>query len=241
MPRFNILIVEDEFLIAAELQTRLNGLGYSVPKIVATGHEALAAIEQQEPDLVLMDINLWGNLDGISVAKIIKERYQIPIIFLTSNTDDLTFAQARKVEPEAFLSKPFRAKDLQHAIELVIQKLDHQESANLTEDTIVMEDRIFVKHHNRMHRVYTNDICYIEADRAYCKLITETDDFHLSMSLKSLYERISLPNLIRVHRSYVVNIRKMSSFSDVYVYFGEVKIPIGRAYRDDFFKRIRTV
>ncbi|MFK7937541.1 MAG: response regulator [Saprospiraceae bacterium] len=242
MNDFTILVVEDDFIIAADLQARLNRMGYSVPRTVASGNETLAALEKFVPDLILLDIQLKGSLDGISVASLIQEKYQIPIIFLTSNTDSLTFDRARKVNPAAFLSKPLRQKDLQHAIELIREKREQvDEGDGLTEETIVLQDRIFIRNKSKMERVFFADIHYMEADRAYCKLVTDQQNFHLSLTLKGVMEQIQLTDLVRVHRSFAVNIKKMTGFSDLYVYFDDVKIPIGRAHKEQFMKLIRTI
>lgn len=241
MSPYTILVVEDDYIIAADLQVRLNRLGYSVPRTVATSHDALDAVRKTPPDLIILDIQLKGSLDGISTAALIQEEFQIPIIFLTSNTDALTFDRARKVIPEAFLSKPFRQKDLIHSIELAKEKSFNPKEEVSAEDTIILQDRIFIRTKNKMERVFFKDICYLEANRAYCKIITDKKNYPLYISLKSFIEKVPLKWLVRVHRSYIVNIQKISGFNDSYVYFNEVKLPISRNYKENFITLIHTI
>ena len=123
MESTTILIVEDDPIIAADLQDRLTESGYAVLGPVAAGEEALPFFQQANPpDLVLMDIQLEGEWDGIETTRRIREQHGVPVIFLTSNSDDKTFREARRAGPQAFLSKPFRGRDLRHAIELAIQQ-----------------------------------------------------------------------------------------------------------------------
>lgn len=117
-----ILVVEDEYLVALSMQRKLESMGYSVPDTVATGEEAIRQTEQLQPDLVLMDIMLAGQLDGIAAADTIRQRYNIPIIYLTAYSDDDTLRRAKITEPFGYLLKPFAGKELQTAIEMALYK-----------------------------------------------------------------------------------------------------------------------
>ncbi len=115
-----ILIVEDEPIIAADLQDRLVDLGYQVVANVDNGEDALLEIREEAPNLILMDMHLAGTLDGIETAIRLRETTNTSLIFLTSNSDEVTFRRARQAGPQAFISKPFRGRDPFHAIELAI-------------------------------------------------------------------------------------------------------------------------
>ncbi len=118
----NILIVEDEHIVAMELKSRLNELGYSVCAAVATGEDAITKSIELLPDLILMDINIKGEFDGVEAAKRIKNQYEIPIIFLTAFTDDKTLDRAKVVEPYGYIVKPFEERELHTTIEIAIHK-----------------------------------------------------------------------------------------------------------------------
>ncbi|MEW6126762.1 MAG: response regulator [Acidobacteriota bacterium] len=117
-----ILIVDDEIIIARELEARLTLLGYEVTGIASSGREAIALIEETEPDLVLMDIVIKGDLDGIETAAKIRRRWSIPVIYLTAYTDDTTLQRARITEPFGYIVKPFSERELRANIEMALYK-----------------------------------------------------------------------------------------------------------------------
>lgn len=117
-----VFVVEDEGIIAADIQDRLTSLGYEVPATVATGEEALAKIPQFSPDVVLMDIVLQGQMDGIEAAAEIREKHKIPVVFLTAHADESTVKRAKITEPFGYILKPFEERELQTALEMTLHK-----------------------------------------------------------------------------------------------------------------------
>lgn len=122
MTQARILIVEDEGLIAADIEDRLTRLGYQVDGWASTGEEAIKNIDTCLPDLILMDIMLRGNIDGIAVAEHVHQHYQIPVIFLTAYSDETMIERAKRTEPFAFLLKPFNERELRSNIEMTLYK-----------------------------------------------------------------------------------------------------------------------
>jgi two-component system, response regulator PdtaR len=122
MKKTTILIVEDEFITAADLQGVLMDMGYDVPKGVDCGEEAIVQAGILHPDIVLMDITLRGKLTGIEAAQTIREQYAIPVIFLTAHSDDPTFQKAIQSEPFGFIIKPFEPHNLHTSIEMALLK-----------------------------------------------------------------------------------------------------------------------
>ena len=118
----SILVVEDEMVVAMDLGNRLRKLGFDVCDVVPSGGEALLAVEQSSPDLVLMDIMLKGDMDGIEAAREIKARLKIPVLYLTAYTDDETLERAKMTEPAGYISKPFKEEDLHSNIEMALHK-----------------------------------------------------------------------------------------------------------------------
>lgn len=117
-----ILIVEDEMLIGAKISMLLTNLGYEVTGILPRGEEAIAHVKENPPDIILLDINLKGKMDGIETAASLQQK-NIPVIYLTANSDEATFNRAKQTRPAAFIKKPFKQLDLQRAIELTISRL----------------------------------------------------------------------------------------------------------------------
>ncbi|MEO6785327.1 MAG: response regulator [Chthoniobacteraceae bacterium] len=122
IPRPKILIVEDEAVIAMEIEMRLAKMGCEIVGNAATGDKALAIAEGSRPDLVLMDINLVGSLDGVETAARLRARFDIPVVFLTAYSDDATIRRAAVSGPLGYLTKPFSDRDVRAAIEVALYK-----------------------------------------------------------------------------------------------------------------------
>lgn len=121
-PAGPILIVEDEAIVAADLEQRLERLGYTIMGPAASGSEALALARLRAPQLALMDIRLQGPIDGIAVAEILRKELDVPVIFLTAHADQATLDRAKVAESFGYLLKPFDERLLQITIEMAIYK-----------------------------------------------------------------------------------------------------------------------
>ena len=117
-----LLVVEDEAIVAADLEDRLNRMGYNVIGTAESGDEAIQLVRDLKPDLVFMDIMLKGEMDGIEAAAIIREMQSIPVIFLTANSNDAIINRAKVSEPFAYLLKPFEERHLKINIEMSLYK-----------------------------------------------------------------------------------------------------------------------
>lgn len=120
--KYKILVVEDEFIVAADIRMTLQKLNYSVLSTVNNGEDALKKVLFERPDLILMDITLKGNLDGIETAKIIMAKHGIPVIYLSALNDERTIDRALSTKPYGYLIKPFATVELQTAIKSALTK-----------------------------------------------------------------------------------------------------------------------
>ncbi len=242
-----VLIVEDEMIIAARISMHLEQMGYEIAGIIPRGEEAILHCKESPPDIILLDIQLKGDLDGIETAQILQTEMDIPIIYLTSNSDQSHFERAKKTRPFAFLSKPYQKTDLQRAIELVLHRINTETKLSTkaknepTEDSYMLSDRIFVRHKNAMVKVFLKDILYVEAERSYCRIATKDTEYLLSMPLKELEEKLQVAQLFRLHRSFIVNLQQMDEVADSHVTVGRKAIPIGKSYKEAFLKRIQLI
>ena len=117
-----VLIVEDEKIVAADIRENLRSLGYSVPAVISSGEEAISEASQNHPDLVLMDIQLKGRIDGIEAARLVQGRLNIPVVFITAFADDATIQRAKSTDPYGYIVKPFGKKELQTTIQIALHK-----------------------------------------------------------------------------------------------------------------------
>ena len=209
-----LLIVEDDMIIAANISLQLTSLGYEVTGIVPRGEEAIRHVQDNPPDIVLLDVNLKGNLDGIETARQMQQHGPMPIIYLTANADEATFSRAKATHPHAFITKPFRQIDLERAIALAISRIE-TEPGNETElpnadlPPVMLSDRIFVRHKDRMVKINLDAILYIEADRNYCRIFTHDKEYMLATPLKVIEEKLPAQKFLRVHRSYMLNLAQV--------------------------------
>jgi len=127
-----ILIVEDQRLIAADLENTLKKLGYMVVGNVASGEEAISTSDQVRPELVLMDVRLRGEMDGVHAAEIIRDRFNLPVVFLTAYADEETILRAKKTTPYGYLVKPFNERELRATIEIAFYT--HQMERTLADE-----------------------------------------------------------------------------------------------------------
>ena len=246
MEQLNLLIVEDNLIIGHDLSMRLQKAGYQVTDVIGSGPEAIEHLREHEVDLVLLDITLESEMDGIQVAEILNEEFQIPFIFLTANLDEATFERAKKTNPYAFITKPFKSIDLVNAIELASQRLLEESSGepqllNKRKVPYLLDDRIFVRHKERMVKIYVEEIHYVEADRSYCKVFTADKEYLLSAPLSQIEQKIKSEHFMRVHRSFLVNLRMVDSFDEQFLYFNDIRIPVSRSNRKDVLERFRKI
>ena len=239
----SILIVEDDMIIAANISLQLTKLGYEVTGIISRGEEAIVQVKDYPPDILLLDIRLKGSLNGIETAKAIQEFQNIPIIYLTANNDEATFASAKETRPRAFITKPFNKLNLERSIALVVEQLkkENHGSAQNHKNLEVLKDRIFVRHKGKMTKLLLNDILFIEADRNYCTIVGEKGSYVLSSTLKNMEDKLPKSHFIRVHRSFMVNISKLDVVTDNHLEIKRKVIPLSKSHRGLLMDRLQMI
>ncbi len=243
-----ILVVEDEMIIGAKISMQLTSLGYEVTGMLPRGEEAILHVQQNKPDIILLDINLKGKIDGIETARQIQLQNNIPIIYLTANADEATFNRAKPTKPAAFISKPFKQLDLQRAIELTISRMAEQdngssiqESTDNSGQSFILSDRIFIRHKEKMVKIMLADILYMEADRNYSHIFTTTKEYVLSVTLKTIEEKLPVKLFQRIHRSYIINIMHVDEVAENHAIIAQKPIPLGTGIKEQLMQRLQTL
>ncbi len=242
-----ILVVEDEMIIGAKISMFLTELGYEVTGILPRAEDALLHLEANAPDIALLDIQLKGNMNGIALAQILHHEKHIPVIFLTANSDDATFQQAKAAKPFAFLAKPFKKTDLQRALELTISLMAVPEPPGQAppeteaDKLYVLPDRIFVNYKEKMVKIRFDAIHYVEAERNYCRIVTTGKEYLLSMPMKSLEDKLPPSLFQRIHRSYLINLSYVEEVMENGVLVGSKHLPVSQSLRAAFLKRLMKV
>jgi CheY-like chemotaxis protein len=134
-PEVTILLVEDEVIVAEDVRRRLENLGYTVIGIATRGKDAIAMTMKFHPRLILMDIGLRGGMDGIETVRAIREQVDVPVIFASAYSDDVTLQRAREAEPQGFVLKPFEERELRTTVELALYKHATEQTLRANEST----------------------------------------------------------------------------------------------------------
>ncbi|MFT7102266.1 MAG: DNA-binding LytR/AlgR family response regulator [Bacteroidia bacterium] len=250
MAKTSILVVEDESIVAKDIQQSLKKLGYSVPSVENSGEDAIDSAGQHRPDLILMDIMLKGEISGIEAAQQIKNRYQIPIIFLTAYADESTLSKAKVTEPYGYIIKPFKEIDLHTSIEMALYKHGKEQEVKKERDlysSIVLDksadDCIFVKSNSRLVKVKTNEMYFVEALKDYVIIYTKDAKYTVHSTMKDMLAKLSSSEFLRVHRSYIVRVDKIVAIEQNNLVIEDDKkiIPVGGSYRDELHSRLKFV
>lgn len=239
MEKIKIGIVEDELMIAENIIMTLEDLGYETTEPATNYTAALEMIEEEQPDLLLLDIVLSGHKDGIDLAHAVKERYNIPFIFLTSNADQATIDRAKALNPPSYLVKPFNRNDLFVAIELAAHA--HRNRADEPEnkkEAPRLKDTLFVKHNSLFFKVKFADICYLNSDHVHVDIHTIGNKYTDRKSLSEYEEILPKNQFIRIHRSYLINIEFIEAIGPVTVIVKGQELPVARKYKDDLMKLV---
>ncbi|MFK7969895.1 MAG: LytR/AlgR family response regulator transcription factor [Bacteroidia bacterium] len=227
MSEIRILIVEDDPIIAMDIAANLEDMGYLPLEDINNGPEAVTQVMKEEPDLVLLDINLKGEWDGIETAGRLRRMADLPIIFLTALSDRDTVDRAKLVEPDAFLVKPFQKRELQIAIEMALYRYSKAVSPD---NEVLLKDAIFIKEKNGLTKIMIEDILWVEAENSYAKLVTKSKEVLLSSNLGSISENLRAHSFARIHRSFMINLKHLDGIQENMVIIGDKSIPISKNY-----------
>jgi two-component system, LytTR family, response regulator LytT len=226
----SILIIEDELELGQNIKDLLEYLGYQIEGIIDNGNEALAFLKKNKPDLILMDIQLKGDMDGITLCEKIKAFSDIPVVYLTAFSDQ-SFLDRISTHPyEGYLLKPFTLEELRSALYLALNAREKKE-VKKDKHVITIKDKGFTI------PVSLNDVLFFQADGLYTKIQTKTKSYIVRDILKDVVEGLPASNFVRVHKSYVVNHREIFSFNFKELHIKEFVIPIRRG----FFKEIKNL
>jgi DNA-binding LytR/AlgR family response regulator len=236
-----ILIVEDNVIIADDMQSMLEEIGYEIVDNVIVYEQAEEVLKNNHIDLVLIDIILASDKTGIDLGKHIREKYNIPFIFVTSNSDRATVENAKTVKPNGYLVKPFEQQDLYTSIEIALSNFDYSEKAANGDVAIpeegpisnsVLKDSIFVKKQHLYYRIQFEDIQFIKADNVYLEVNTIDKKFLVRSPLKDYLEKLPKTKFYRAHKSYIVNVDHIDAINSKDIMINNTLIPISKDFKE---------
>lgn len=250
MPALNILVVEDEFLVAADIEESLISLGYKVQSTVASGPAAIAEVEKNLPDLILMDIILKGEMTGIEAATIIGEKHNVPIIYLTANADFATVEKAKISLPYGYILKPFTEKELQTNIEIARFKFENDLKSRIESDQFnkffrlneEKEELLMVDSDKGLEKIHLPDVYYIEQSGENCKAHMRGENVLIRSTLDDIASHFPASKFLRVSRDHLVNIEKIfiAKFPEIIIADKMSVIIVEKEYKEAFESKMNS-
>ena len=233
----HVLIIEDNPLTSQDLKEILTECGMTVIGIAKNNAEAMTLLKRSPTDILLVDINLKDGDDGIELVESLPPNSDIPVIYLTANSDKPTIDRAFKTKPSSFLTKPYDDKDVIIAIELAFNNHCNEVLVNDLPNT----HSIFLKNGTKFEKVKVDDIHYLQAEGSYSKFVTKDKEYFLSGNLQNVSTKLRNPSFLRIHRSYVVNIENITGMDSDYVFIEEKPLPVSRSYKEEVNKVLRRI
>ena len=239
MHELKIGVVEDELIIGHNIVRTLAEIGYRTGEVAVSYSEAVVMLQEEKPDLVLLDINLSGKRDGIDVAAYMNDHMQIPFIFLTANSDTATVERAKKVLPDAYLIKPFTRDELFVAIEMALHNRNsrvasaaQQTSANHPKDSL------FIRNRQSFTRVKLDDILVVESNDNYVTIhLANGEKLLHRCTLTEFAALLPASGFYRCHRSFVIRTDAIQQIDEHELRIGNQRIPLGK----DRFKELLDI
>lgn len=213
----SVLIVEDEVLIAEYLKDTLHSLGAYDVSLAYNKPQAIEHISACKPDLILLDVRLDKEYDGIAIAEYIAEHEDIPFIFISAHSDQEILGMALRTKPEAYLTKPFKKMDVFAAVTLAIEAQKNKKRNFVFKDgydTVVLD---------------CSDILYLESDGNYVSIVTNEKRYTIRHSLDACLQQLPPDDFKRIHRSYIVNLSVVEKITSKSVVVEGKEIPKSRS------------
>jgi DNA-binding LytR/AlgR family response regulator len=244
MSKIRILATEDDTLHEEMLRITLDKLGYELIDVVYKPSELFIKINATRPDLLLMDIDLGEDTSGIDLVKEVNEKYDIPVIYVTSFADSETFQEAKKTYPAAYVVKPYNELELQHAIELAFyNKQNNLPASKSFKNDKPEKSHIFIRDDNALIKLDINSILLIEAYDKYCFIYTPEKKRMIRYKLKDIFGQLPSSMFCQVHRSYIVNtdaIEKITVNGST-IFIAGKEISVSKTYKHELFAKLNCI
>lgn len=226
--KLKVFIAEDDVFISEQLKDILIDFGYEVTGIGFNYESSVKSLTEIKPDIAILDIKMHGEDQGFKIASFVKENLGIPFLFLTSFTDDETVQKAVSYDPTAYIVKPFDDRDIYSTLLLASKKV------------ISSDNHVLVKSGSLTIKLPVSDILWVKTDDKYIEIHTKDKKYVERSSIASFLESVPSNIFQRTHRSYVVNIDKVSSFANSYLLINNERIPLSRTFKEQIMEDLKS-
>lgn len=244
----SILIVEDDLLIAQDLNELLEEVGYKEIFKARNYDQALGILQSQHIDLVLLDIHLNDAKTGIMLAGEINLHYHLPFIYITSYSDAATIEKVKHTKPAGFLLKPYSRELLLAKIEIAVFNYSHHQNAADTSVTympdedsndLVVNKHLLIKDNYRFVKVPLTKVLWFESDRNYVDIKTVDRKYTIRCSLKKLGEQLPANDFAKCYKQFIINLHHVESFTTTTLTIKGQEIPISRNMQDEVLAKLK--
>ena len=242
-PKTKLILLEDNHNLSENIREILTIKGYEVSNIIEEAEKAFEKIEKNSPDLILVDIKLKGKKSGIELAEEIRNSLNIPIVFLTSSSGKEIVNKIKHIRPDGFITKPFTTETLITTIELAIQrfKISREDAGVIQEPKQGFDDELFIRENGWLKKIIISEIDFIKAEGAYTHIFINGRQYTLRNTAKEVLQKLPEKFFTRIHKSYIINMKKVDALSANSVKIQSAEIPIGRNYYQLLLKNINKL
>lgn len=250
MNKTKVVIIENDSEDAKTIQNLLEKCNYSDISVISSSEKALNKIEKNIPDIILINLNLKKETNGIQIAEIIKQRYKKPIVFIIDDIDENIFNKAKEIKPYGLIFKPFNEKEIYATLEMAFYKykfdLEQKKELDIYKNIISSKNEnqcIFIKTEHGFNKVKLNDIFFVEALKDYVIINTKDNVFTTHSTMMKIQTILPKNDFVRVHRSFIVRIDKIFSikYPNLIIEEKMKTIPIGGIYKKELYERLNIV
>ena len=234
-------IVEDELIIAEGIRTMLFDIGYEVTEPVTSYDDAMKMVREEHPDLLILNINISGDKSGIDIAHAVRKDFSIPFIFLTANSDKQTLSLAKEAQPNAYLVKPVKKEDLFASIKIAVSNFTTKAKQPAETGSYVIKDAVFIKDKKNLRKILLKDILFLKSENIYVIVHTLKNELMVRSTMQQFIDEIQYDKIVRVNRSYAVNLDHVDNVNDEMILLKQERIPIQPAYSKELYGRLKML
>lgn len=239
----SILIVEDDLSFSIELEMLIQDTGYRVAGRVDNSADALEFMLMYQPDLVLMDIDIKGNMSGIEIAEKLGH-LEIPTLFITSYGDEKTYQRAQQTGAIGYLVKPIAPYTLRTAIKSVINNITKLSTLSNEDDSAFLgKESLYFRRRSVYQKVTTEEISYVKANGDYTAIYSHGKEYSATTRFRDFIELLPQDYFLQIHRSIMINMNKITSIdiTGSQIWVDNVCLPVSRRLRKQIFERINVI
>lgn len=239
-----ILLVEDNTNLSENISELLKINGYEILRIFESADSVMEYMLESPPDLILIDIKLKGSKTGIELAHDLRNEFKVPIVFITSASGKDIISKVRHLHPDGFIVKPFTKESLITTIELAMANYKSEELVENRTSIIKSKntpDELFIRENGWLKKIRIDDIHWIKAEGTYTQLYAEGKQYTLRNTAKEILSKLNEDQFHRVHKSYIINLKKIDAFNSSTVKIHDSEIPIGRNYYKELINIVNKI